>query len=86
MTLLENVRKHLYHVIDLEKFIRRLINKNIMPCEIKKLYDTIKSIQEVNKFFTGNNKFYQYLCNNEWIQFENILINLINYFEEIFDI
>jgi len=62
--VLENTRKQLQKIRDLEKISRQIVTKKIYPNAIFLLYDSIRHIQNLNTVLCENQALTQYLCNN----------------------
>jgi DNA mismatch repair protein MutS len=62
--VLQNTRKELQKIRDLEKICRQMVTKKIYPNAIFLLYDSIRHIQNLNTVFYENQSLTQYLSNN----------------------
>ena len=62
--VLENTRKSLQKIRDLEKICRQMVTKKIYPNAIYLLYDSILHIQRLNTVFCENQPLTEYLCAN----------------------
>jgi len=62
--VLQNTRKQLNKIRDLEKICRQIVAKKIYPNSIYLLYNSIVHIQELNETYCENPQLTQYLCKN----------------------
>jgi DNA mismatch repair protein MutS len=60
--VLQNVRKQLRKIRDLEKLCRQIVAKKVYPNSIFLLYDSIRTIQQINITFFENKQIASYLC------------------------
>ena len=60
--VLQNVRKQLRKIRDLEKICRQIVAKKVYPNSIFLLYESIQIIQQLNITFFENNNVASYLC------------------------
>jgi len=60
--VLKNVRKQLKKIRDIEKLCRQIVTKKIYPNAIYLLYESIKTIQQLNITFFENSTISSYLC------------------------
>jgi len=60
--VLQNVRKQLKKIRDIEKICRQIVAKKIYPNSIYLLYESIRTIQQLNMTFFENPKISTYLC------------------------
>jgi DNA mismatch repair protein MutS len=70
---IDNIRKNLMQVRDIEKIIRQIISKKIYPSSIAHLHKTIEIVFEINELFQKDN-ISTYLCD----EFQNIEKNDCN--------
>ena len=78
-TNIDNIRKILIQVRDIEKIIRQIILKKINPSSIAHLYKTIEIIYQINEWFENSDIISNYLCD----EFKNVEKNNSNYVKNI---
>ena len=85
-TLMDEVRKLMNIIIDIEKFIRKVISRRVFPCEVAKLHSSLLNIKNINNKFLHDDKLFNYLFNDSWDVFNNMVEKLMVYIETIFNV
>lgn len=86
--MVDNFRKILGSVCDIEKLQRQLIQGRVLPHSIYELYHSVKGIQQINMCMYENSKLLKYLCNEEttFDDIEHICIGLVAFLDANLDI
>jgi len=62
--MVDIVRKELGKIIDIEKICRQIVIKKIYPSSLYKLFNSIKTIHDINVYLCKDDNICDYLCNN----------------------
>jgi DNA mismatch repair protein MutS len=90
--ILQNVRKQLHKIRDLEKICRQIVANKIYPNSIFLLYESIRHIQQLNITFFENLEISMYLCSQKNVissitkdaeYIDNISNELLKYIESV---
>ena len=89
--LVQDIRKQLTNIIDIEKFARKVVNGNIVPSDFCKFYKGVLIIKNLNvKLKNKKYRLYNYLLENESKEvlsvFENLIEKMELWIKRIFDI
>jgi DNA mismatch repair protein MutS len=84
---IENYRKLLLQIRDIEKIMRQILIKKVYPSSIAHLYKTIEIVYQIHERFINDNEISDYLCNEFLEQGSRKYINeitkkIINFLNE----
>lgn len=89
--LVQEIRKHLNNIVDIEKFGRKMVNGNIVPSDFCKFYKGVLAIKSINKkLSTKRKKLYSYFLEEEnediFLMFENLIEKIENWIVKTLDL